>query len=65
MRMPTTPYTRQVDGSWMIYQQLFLHRVALTSTSIAYCANCPTQRKETFPFPLQPAFTAPNSPSYP
>src|SRR5207237_605090 len=33
--------------------------------SIAYCATCPTQRKETFPFPLQPAFTAPNSPSYP
>ena len=33
--------------------------------SIAYCATCPTQRKETFPFPLQPALTAPNSPSYP
>ncbi len=39
--------------------------IAKIHASIAYCATCPTQRKETFPFPLQPAFTAPNSPSYP
>jgi hypothetical protein len=30
---------------------------------VLYRASCPTQRRETNPFPLQPEFTPPNSPS--
>src|SRR5437763_8809099 len=32
--------------------------VGIRHPSIAYRATCPTQRKETFPFPLQPALSS-------